>query len=78
MSKKQLSRTKLRQAARLAIAIHGYDLLQGFGPKEAGLTEEEFDVMTEETHKIMEKLAGEHPMNFGSVDAVINYFRQNL
>lgn len=72
---KPLSRTKLRQAAKLAIAIHGYDLMQGFSPEEAGLSELEYQIMTEEAHRLTEKLAGNYPMNMGSVAQVLEYFR---
>ncbi len=72
---KKLSRSKLRQAARLAMAIHGYDLLQGFNHSAIGLSEEEHAIMSDEANKIAERLAGNHPMNLGSVDACIEYFK---
>ena len=65
----------LKNAVRLSIAIHAYDALQGMSPEDIGLTDEEFDYMTEQAQKIAEKLAGQHPMNFGSVDACIEYFK---
>jgi hypothetical protein len=72
----KLSRAKLRKAAKLAIAIHGYDLMQGFGPNDIGLSIDEYTIMTEEAHKITSAMAGKHPMNFGSVSECINYFKK--
>jgi hypothetical protein len=74
----KLSRTKLRQAARLAIAIHGYDLMQGFMPKDVGLSDEEYEVMTQEAHRITSQMAGNHPMNMGSVNEVLQYFKSKI
>jgi len=72
---KTLSRAKLRKAAKLAIAIHGFDLMQGFSPNQVGLTEAEYEIMTQEAHSIVENLAGNNPMNLGSVEQCIEHFR---
>jgi aspartate/tyrosine/aromatic aminotransferase len=71
----ELTRSKLRKAAKLAIAIHGFDLMQGFSPSQVGLTESEYEIMTQEAHSIVKKLAGNNPMNLGSVEQCIEHFR---
>lgn len=72
---KKLTQTKLKQATRLALAIHGRDLMQGISPKDIGLSDEEYNIMVMEAHRISERIAGKHPMNIGSIDGVLNYFK---
>lgn len=67
-------RSKLKKAARLAIAIHAYDLMEGVQPGDVGLSVEEHAIMQEEAMRIAIKLAGGHPMNLGSIKSCIDYF----
>ncbi len=71
-----ISRSKLKKAAKLAISIHGMNLIEGIQPHEIELTNDEWIIMTEEIHKICEKLAGNNPMNYGSVNDCIKYFTE--
>jgi len=73
---KKLSKSKLKQIARLSIAIHAHDFAGGFTAKQIGLSDDEFMVLSEEFQKQAERLAGKHPMNMGSVEDVIEYFRK--
>jgi len=72
---KRLNRKKLKQGIRLAIAIHAYDAMNGLMLESVnGITESDLEFMSNEAKKIAWKLAGENPLNFGTVDECVNYF----
>lgn len=68
---KKLSKAKLKQIARLSIAIHAHDFAGGFTAQQVGITDEEFETLSGEFQKAAERLAGRHPMNFGSVENLV-------
>ncbi len=61
------SRANLRKAAKLAIAIHGANMVEGVSPSEIGLSEKEWVIMNDEVRKICDRLAGNNSTKLGSL-----------
>lgn len=73
----KLTPAKLRKIAKLTIAIHAFDFQSGgLVPTDIGMTEEEFEVWMGEVNAVASKLAGNHPMHFGSVGEIVQYFKK--
>lgn len=70
----KISKSVLKKAVKLSIAIHAYDAMHGFAPEDIGVSEENHEYMCEQAQKIAIKMAGNHPMNLGSVESCIEYF----
>lgn len=66
-------RRALKNAVKLAIAIHTFDFANGLLLRD-GFSSEELEFIEQEAKRISIKLAGNHPMNFGSIQSCFQYF----